>query len=406
MGTDENGQDIYHSPHEYTDLLVNIYQNDFLRSPEYRRFKEANPRSSISFGTFYKGATQCKCIRTPKLRACVDETEVNLSQMINVIKTMQQSNRSCECSFCTALRSRTQRKKGCNSSPLSSVTSFLDHVIVCPKIRFPCGKGEVDERIFRMDCCLGNCGNCNNFNSESRDCVFQCLTLFNPNRTYRWKEFMDHTLDNGNTIRELRYVEGDGMAFKASFQAKLVKYKKHFFIYRWLDYCRKSDIVYLTKNGLYIQADYSAMPIFDSQDKLNSQGHGVCVLSCWVVLHSPQVINYEGENGEFKSFTYVQCDHVRVVSPARGKGKDQDWFLHCRTFDFLINHYKNKNPNLDRITVWTDGAVTQYKCRQNFFYIAQSFRKHNIPISHKFAATAQFKGVHDKVGQVAKWTVR
>lgn len=37
-----------------------------------------------------------------------------------------------------------------------------------------------------------------------------------------------------------------------------------------------------------------------------------------------------------------------------------------------------------------------------FFYVAEGFRRHNVVINHRFGATAQFKGIHDKVGQVAK----
>jgi hypothetical protein len=65
------------------------------------------------------------------------------------------------------------------------------------------------------------------------------------------------------------------------------KYTKHYFQYKWLNLCRELDVLNLGENELYIQTDYSAQPVLDPQDKLNSQAHGVCVLSCWIVLHSP-----------------------------------------------------------------------------------------------------------------------
>lgn len=116
---------------------------------------------------------------------------------------------------------------------------------------------------------------------------------------------------------------------------------------------------------------------------------------------------YENNVGEKVTYKYYECDHLRVVSPSTGKGKDQDWFLHCKVFEKLIHHYRTTSiPTLNRCIVWTDGAPNQYKCRQNFYWLSTALDKLNIKIYHRFAATAQFKGVHDKVGQVAKCIVR
>ena len=43
---------------------------------------------------------------------------------------------------------------------------------------------------------------------------------------------------------------------------------------------------------------------------------------------------------------------------------------------------------------------------QNFYWVANAANKFGITIVHRFGATAQFKGVHDKIGQVAKWAVK
>ena len=72
----------------------------------------------------------------------------------------------------------------------------------------------------------------------------------------------------------------------------------------------------------------------------------------------------------------------------------------------MIIRYKARVPNLANVIVWTDGAPNQYKCRQNFYWLATAHEKFNINIVHRFGATVQFKGVHDKIGQVAKWIVK
>lgn len=236
--------------------------------------------------------------------------------------------------------------------------------------------------------------------------MLQCPALFNTTTTYKWRRYCNVVLDNGNELRELKEEFGTVDQFLGVFNEVLLKYKQHYFDYKWLNYCRKEDLDSLTRYGLFIQTDYSAQPTLDSQDKLNSVGHGVCVLSCWVVLHSPREEYYFSEDGEKIFYTFYECDHTRVVTPSTGKQKDQDWFLHCKVFEKLIVQYKARIPDLAYINLWTDGAPNQYKCRQNFYWLSRVQKKFGIRISHRFGATAQFKGVHDKIGQVAKWVVR
>lgn len=292
--------------------------------------------------------------------------------------------------------------------PLASSVTMLNHLL-CPKVVFPCaerdGQPVVKASIFRRDCCENNCDRCDNFAADEHS-VFQCPTIFNNDSVYHWREFTILTLDNGCDIKELKDVTGTLDTFKLKFLDALVKYKKHYFQYRWLNLVRKADLLLMGPNDLYVQTDYAAQPTLDSQDKLNSVGHGVCVLSCWVVLHSPRRTFYRNKAGENVYYTYFTCDHIRVVTPSTGKQKDQDWYLHCNIFEYLLSHYKQQVPNLKNIVLWTDGARNQYKCRQNFFWLANVEERFHMNIVHRFGATAQFKGIHDKIGQVAKWIVR
>jgi hypothetical protein len=294
--------------------------------------------------------------------------------------------------------------------PLSSPVMLLEH-LMCEKVRFPClqkdGAPLVNCSIFQKPCAYDNCQVCRDF-AASENSIFNCPTIFNEALCYRWKEYEEHFLDNGNRIKELRERASDVNGFMIKVEESLRVYKKHYFTYRWLNLCRKIDVMSLPADGgtIYAQTDYSAQPTLDSQDKLNSQGHGVCVLSCWVVLHSPRQMYYTNKAGVEVQYTYYECDHIRAVSPSTGKGKDQDWFLHCMIFEKLIAHYKALLPNFRNCIVWTDGAPNQYKCRQNFYWISRAIDQLGIRVIHRFGATAQFKGVHDKIGQVAKWVVK
>ena len=285
--------------------------------------------------------------------------------------------------------------------PASSTLQLLSHLL-CNKIAFPamnniCGI----HKIFQKDCCFEECEQCKDFSLHA-DCILSCPAIFNDKVTYVWMAYQQHELDVGTLITELRETGGNGLQLRESLLKQLSLYKKHYFKYRWLQLMRKFDVATLSPTDIYIQTDYGAQPVLDSQDKLNSTGHGVCVLSCWLIMHSPQVLKYIDGDGVSHNFTYYECDHTRVITPSKGKFKDQDYFLHCEIFDFLLQKYILKIKDLKRVIVWTDGAPNQYKCRHNFFWLSQIKDKYSLQICHRFGATAQFKGVHDKIGQVAK----
>jgi len=282
---------------------------------------------------------------------------------------------------------------------------LLKHLL-CERIDFPSHSVSGKQpKVFRKECCVGNaCQGCSEFHA-SASCVLNCPTLFNAKHRYAWKEYGNVLLDNGNAIREIKTFSGGKAEFKEAFSRGFNKYKEHYFKFKWLNLCRRADFAGMTSDTLFIQTDYSAQSVLDSQDKLNCVGHGVCVLSCWVVLHSPRQEFYL-VGSEKIWYTFFECDHIRVVSPSTGKQKDQDWYLHCVIFEELIKKYKILLPTFSKIIVWTDGAPNQYKCRQVFFWLTKIKSEFNIAIVHRFGATAQFKGVHDKIGQVAKWIVK
>lgn len=88
-------------PHEYTDLLQNIYRDDFFNSVDYKNFQKKNKNRTVSLSKFLDGATKCPCIRTPKMRTCVDEVETNMAESIFCIRQLQRKHLDCSCSFCT-----------------------------------------------------------------------------------------------------------------------------------------------------------------------------------------------------------------------------------------------------------------------------------------------------------------
>lgn len=79
--------------------------------------------------------------------------------------------------------------------------------------------------------------------------------------------------------------------------------------------------------------------------------------------------------------------------------------MHHLSLDALVKHYiaepeaKGKPP-ITRIILWTDGCPNQYLCCQNFVKVAAFWwASKGIRLFHRFAPTADFKGVHDTIGK-------
>ena len=68
----------------------------------------------------------------------------------------------------------------------------------------------------------------------------------------------------------------------------------------------------------------------------------------------------------------------------------------------LIEHLKQKYPNLKKIIYFSDGSGEQYKNRFNFINLAHHKEDHNIEAEWHFYATAHGKGACDGIGGTIK----
>lgn len=277
----------------------------------------------------------------------------------------------------------------------------------CPKVAFPSVERVGVERphIFQRECAFDSCAQCAQF-FRSNECIMSCPTAFSEDSHYKWREYGQVLLDNGKYLTELKEVSGGLQAFRRRFMQVLSKYKRHYYTYTFLNHVRKDEVANMGPDDVLINVDYAAQPTLDSQDKINCVGHGVCVMECFVVLHSPRDEFYVGENGQRVRYRFYECTHARVITPSTGKQKDQDWYMHVCSAEKLLRGLVLENPLRKNFSIWTDGARNQYKCRHNFMWMTHLSNELGIRITHRYGATAQFKGVHDKVGQVAKRTVR
>jgi hypothetical protein len=373
-----------HKVHEKRGTWGYLYTREFLRSRAYIEHLKKNPGQTISLSTFRKA--RCKCMKNATFHVCADEVETEMNELLESANKLRNRHMyKCTCDHCMAFKAGNKDA----THPFTNLYAFLDFMF-CAHGTFP--DEAVNRPMLNYVCCFGQCNVCKQRNSagvRSSTHPFSCTTIFSVDRPARWRYY--ETLDNGKfKTKELRYtLHTTGEDLLKAILKHLAKYAKHYWTYRWLDFVRECGRTYLPRDWLYIQTDFAAQVDLSAQHTPTAGHSSRCNLSCWAIVYQ-----LDGKD---------VCDHARIVSPATGKQKDQDWFMHSHIFREIINYYKNL-LNVTNVIIWTDGAVGQYKCRQNFYSVATQFE--DVKVTHKFAATSQFKGVHDKIGQVAKHAVQ
>ena len=103
------------------------------------------------------------------------------------------------------------------------------------------------------------------------------------------------------------------------------------------------------------------------------------------------------------------CEKWIFFGDTMSAGKKNDHVFHNACQTYIINHYDKQrlDSGLTAIPfniVWTDNCPTQYRCRQNFYHVANAAKtsNHKPIVIHKFAQKYRFKGSWDATGKVVK----
>jgi len=379
VGFDANGAPIRHYPHLLSGTLEHIYRQEFLPSDEYAAHLALDPTKTIKL-TLFKEHARCPCMVQPKFRFCADELQVSLLEIIRAIREYRRNppperrNVECLCPFCVDFKAR----KALDPSllcPESNEHTFLQHIVVCQKIKFP----GSEKYIYQQKCMfmkdnepnVFECGDCDKFRRDEL-CFFNCPARFNGDVRYKYRRYAEVVLDTSKT-KELETVRVNGTQLLAALLELLPKYLKHHWEYKWLHNCHMYDINACGEDTIVMQADYSAVVELTAQDKLNSAISGYAQMACFAVMHSPEMLQQHESQVQKK---FLSCDHIRVITPGtKGAAKDGDWFCHAVMLSYLIYFYQRTLAKpIRRIILWTDGSPSQYKCRQNFGYVAVILR--------------------------------
>ena len=183
---------------------------------------------------------------------------------------------------------------------------------------------------------------------------------------------------------------------------------------RWIRHILNTDFTRLPANTLLILTDFAASMCLRAAETKNSSVDAHAVNDNFVCIYNRRIITLKQnrkrskieilEVNEWEDLTIWTCDVHHFFAETFSKGKKNDHQMHNVCLDALIKQYiavfDELGTPLENITIWTDNAPNQYRCRQNFTKIATvAERFPGIKITHRLAVVDNFKGNHDAVGK-------
>ena len=199
----------------------------------------------------------------------------------------------------------------------------------------------------------------------------------------------------------------------------LAKARKHYVKYVWSDH-----VIRRLKESIdpdmaeTICTDFAATMNLRAKACDNSNVDAHAVLQVFQTFRGHRKIPYTRHDGSHDEHLLTQCVVDQFIGGTESKGKSHDHQYHTACLLALIKkREQDRTPKYNEdgkrkpfvYYVITDDCSAQYKCRQNFIFMASicndMFPNNNIRIEHVFANKYRFKGTWDGEGKVTKFVV-
>ena len=194
----------------------------------------------------------------------------------------------------------------------------------------------------------------------------------------------------------------------------LVVCRLHMSQYEWRNTMRKIDTIMSDRNlHRVIMTDFGATLDLSAAEKDNSSVDNHAVICIFFVNLNWRNVKYKRaveDVGLVEDEIIVSdCEKWIFFGDTISAGKKNDHVFHNACQTNIIKYYDKQrlDSGLTAIPfniVWTDNCPTQYRCRQNFYHVANAAKTlHHKPITiHKFAQKYRFKGSWDATSKVVK----
>ena len=114
------------------------------------------------------------------------------------------------------------------------------------------------------------------------------------------------------------------------------------------------DLYNLDKHTLLIWTDFSAQLDLEPIRKVNCHVNKHAVLGVFCCFYKESITLSNG-----KEIEIIQSHDWFVTGECEEKGKQNDWIFHRAALDYIADYYKNEQPQLDRLHMWTDNCPGQ-----------------------------------------------
>ena len=191
----------------------------------------------------------------------------------------------------------------------------------------------------------------------------------------------------------------------------LKRARRHWVTYRWSDHAiRRLRECIDPERAMTIATDFAATMNMEASLKDNSSipVHGVlAIYFCYSGHHDAE---YTTDDGSLEMKTLINTEVFQFIGDSTSKGKSHDHRYHTQCLLKIIKENEKKCiPKRRRdgsyvpftYYIESDNCGAQYKCRQNFIFIASVCNDilnklyppgRNIRIEHVFAQKFRFKG--------------
>lgn len=322
----------------------------------------------------------------------------NDSNLIKQFEECDCHSSCCSCATPTRKTSLNWVEIVKNDAKLPLLSKVLD-IALCPKEEYSEYTLENDASTFKLrslKCSIGLCSHCSIDNLP-----FECTVLSGCTEEQDCWSWECDEEDKGK-----RYPKKVKMQMKhivKKLRTELKDVAAHDYHLRFQKRMMKIDQETLKEDELLMFTDFAA-GIKHTPPKSECCSHEKqSVLYVYVVLTGAKNTDIVMENGRVEYIRYVECDYWFGFTGTEKEGKKNDWVTHKVMVETIISFYMKRGKRFKNLRIWSDNCPNQYKCRQNFFQLAQlAWRNDFTSVEHCFACIYGFKGIWDGLGKIVK----
>ena len=384
----------------------------FLFSETVKTYKARfGRRFKVTSRTFFL-QNRCRCVSAPVMQSCVD-----------IIKSSLYHNMKALSKFIRTNKQIREQLQGCElKAYLNKRVEDLVEATCCTKVPHPslimgAGTSMRVPKLIPFACIeKGGCANCG---VEKKLKISECKVLTECDSKIELLEWV-HAPRPGkkkNGKQNTQLELGRTICTVSNVLEKLVINTENCRIHicegTWCYTSHRRDLTMSDPDKhRVISTDFGATLDLRAAETDNCSVDNHAVVDIFFITYDWRPVKYNRKDGSVDETIISTTDKWIFFADTLSRGKKNDHVCHNACLKKIIEYYDKKRMDIGKQPipiniVWTDNCGTQYKCRQNFYHVANSsigLTSKGI-IVHKFAQKYWFKGPWDAYSKVVKMKI-